>query len=197
MVLKWFLASMLEWLSLGAGEQQRWASDNKLVAKIMTINEFYASHIGRVAVSFNLSSPTLDPEEVTRVLNISPELVSIPPSTGGFWSLSSQGKIEGALEAKDINEHLRYLLSMLLPCEETILEFAKGGETYFDVLWESSYLYAGTGPLIASDCIAGICQLNAGSASTSIRSKARIKRRRLFLRTKPNKPCSCDNMLLK
>jgi Domain of unknown function (DUF4279) len=128
----------------------------------MTINELHASHIGRVAVSFHLSSPTLDANEVTRVLGISPELISVPPSTHGFWSLSSQGKVEGLLEAKDINEHLRYLLGKLLPYRKAILDFARGGETYFDVLWESSYLYSGTGPEIASDCIAGICQLSAG-----------------------------------
>ncbi|HZE71630.1 MAG TPA: DUF4279 domain-containing protein [Pyrinomonadaceae bacterium] len=128
----------------------------------MGFTEFHASHIGRVAVSFHLSSPTLDPNEVTRVLGVAPELVSVPVSTHGFWSLSSQGKIEAGLAAKDINEHFRYLLRALLPVREAVLKFAQGGETYFDVLWESSYLYAGTGPEIAGDCIAGICQLNAG-----------------------------------
>jgi hypothetical protein len=128
----------------------------------MMINELEVSHIGRVGVSFHLSSRTLEPDEVTKALNVLPELVSVPPSTHGFWSLSSQGKVEGVLESKDINEHLRYLLRKLLPYRETILDFARDGETYFDVLWESSYLYSGTGPEIASDCIAGICQLNAG-----------------------------------
>jgi hypothetical protein len=127
----------------------------------MTITELHASHIGRVAVSFHLSSPTLDPDEVTRALNLSPELVSVPPSTHGFWSLSSQGKVEGMLGAKDINEHLRYLLRELLPYLEAILDFAKGGDTYFDVLGVQ-LLVLGYRPEIASDCIAGICQLNAG-----------------------------------
>jgi len=128
----------------------------------MGISEFDASHVGRVAVSFHLSSPTLDPSEVTLALGISPELISVAPSTHGFWSISSQGKVDGSLAAKDINEHFRYLLRALLPLREAILKFAQGGETFFDVLWESSYLYAGTGPVIADDCIAGICQLNAG-----------------------------------
>jgi hypothetical protein len=95
-------------------------------------------------------------------LGIAPELVSVPVSTHGFWSVSSQGRVEAGLAAKDVNEHLRYLLRVLLPAREAILKFAHGGETYFDVLWESSYLYAGTGPEIAGDCIAGIYQLNAG-----------------------------------
>ena len=71
-------------------------------AKSVTINELHASHIGKVAVSFHLSSPTLDPDAVTRAVNILPELVSVSPSTHGFWSLSSQGKVEGILETKDI-----------------------------------------------------------------------------------------------
>ena len=128
----------------------------------MAITELHASHIGRVAVSFHLSSPTLEPSEVTRVLGVAPELVSVPPSTHGFWSMTSQGKVEAGLAAKDINEHFRYVLRALLPVREAILKFAQDGETYFDVLWESSYLYAGTGPEIAADCIAGICELNAG-----------------------------------
>jgi hypothetical protein len=51
---------------------------------------------------------------------------------------------------------------MLLPHRETIHRFARNGETYFDVLWESSYLYAGTGPELDRDCITGISQLGAG-----------------------------------
>ena len=128
----------------------------------MRIDELHASHIGRVAVSFHLSSPTLNPDDVTTALHIDPELVSVPPSTHGFWSVSSQNKITGLLPSKDINEHFRYLLRILLPNRETILRFAKDGETYFDVLWESSYLHAGTGPELDRDCIAGISQLGAG-----------------------------------
>jgi Domain of unknown function (DUF4279) len=124
----------------------------------MTINELHASHIGRVAVSFQLSSPALDPDEVTRAIGVSPDLLSVPPSTHGFWSVSSQGKVEGELEAKDINEHIRYLLGILLPHRDAILTFAKGGETYFDVLWESSYLYAGCS---AADQMKNVITMNA------------------------------------
>jgi len=128
----------------------------------MSINELHASHIGRVAVSFHLSSPKLNPQDVTSALGIEPELVSVPPSSDGFWSVSSRDRIAGLLPSKDINEHFRYLLRILLPHRETILRFVNGGETYFDVLWESSYLYAGTGPVLDADCIAGVSQLNAG-----------------------------------
>src|SRR5437588_4552774 len=86
----------------------------------MSIDELHASHIGRVAVSFHLSSPTLNPDDVTTALHIDPELVSVPPSTHGFWSVSSQNKITGLLPSKDINEHFRYLLRILLPNRETI-----------------------------------------------------------------------------
>jgi hypothetical protein len=95
----------------------------------MSINELHASHIGRVAVSFHLSSPTLNPQDVTSALGINPELVSVPPSTHGFWSVTSQDKVQGFVPSKDINEHFRYLLRILLPNRETILRFAKDGET--------------------------------------------------------------------
>lgn len=39
---------------------------------------------------------------------------------------------------------------------------ASGGETYFDVLWESTYLYAGTGPLLSAQVCEGIGALRAG-----------------------------------
>ena len=53
-------------------------------------------------------------------------------------------------------------MERLLPHREAILELADGGETYFDVLWQSTYLYAGTGPLIEADCLAGVAALRAG-----------------------------------
>ena len=62
----------------------------------------------------------------------------------------------------DINEHLKVLLDVLLPKREIILEFATGGETYFGVIWKSTYLYAGTGPLIEAQYLRGITELGAG-----------------------------------
>jgi len=140
----------------------------------MSINELHASHIGRVGVDFYVASPALNPSEVTAALGIQPDKFAsrgderrnpagglLSPYQEGFWLLSSKGKVQGALEAKDIDEHLMFLLKLLLPHRESILGFAEGGETSFGVLWESSYLYAGTGPVISRECIAGIAQLGA------------------------------------
>jgi hypothetical protein len=140
----------------------------------MSINELHASHIGRVGVDFYVASPSLEPSEVTAALGIQPDEFAkrgderrnyggglLSPHEEGFWMLSSKGKVQGEIESKDINEHLLLLLKLLLPHKEVILRFAIGGKASFGVLWESSYLYAGTGPVISHECIAGIAQLGA------------------------------------
>lgn len=63
---------------------------------------------------------------------------------------------------KDINEHLKVLLDQLLPKRAAILGFAARGESYVDVVWKSTYLYAGTGPLIDAQYLKGITDLGAG-----------------------------------
>jgi hypothetical protein len=61
----------------------------------------------------------------------------------GLWRLSS----EGAVTSKDVNDHFGFLLDRLLPHQAVLRDFAATGEGSFIVFWESSYLYAGTGPL--------------------------------------------------
>lgn len=137
----------------------------------MGINELHASHIRQVRVSFSISGQSLLPEQVTKAIGIQPDQSAqkgdekrnnqreiIGVHSESFWVLSTEGKIE----SKDINDHLRHLLSLLLPYRETILKFAEDGETYFDVLWKSTYLYAGTGPVIERGCLYGVAQLGAG-----------------------------------
>ena len=138
----------------------------------MTINELHASHIRRVKVGFILSGEKLSPAEITESLGIEPDHsanrgderrgyrgVLIAPHSEGFWRIDTEGKVQ----SKDINDHLRFLLGRLLPHEEKIVRFVEAGyESFVDVLWESTYLYAGTGPLIESECIVGIGRLKAG-----------------------------------
>jgi hypothetical protein len=137
----------------------------------MQLNEFHTSHIGKVEVGFIISGKDLIPSEVTKALQLQPDHCASKDSekynysgkvvgkhSVGFWRIDTKKTVQ----SKDINDHFRYLLSRLLPHKEVILDFAKNGETFFDVLWQSSYLYAGTGPLIASDCLQGISQLQAG-----------------------------------
>ncbi len=72
----------------------------------------------------------------------------------GIWCFDSTPEID----SKDINEHFEYLLSLFLPRAESF----KGFETFFDVLWESTYLYAGTGPVLSPRNCNGIGRLGAG-----------------------------------
>ena len=136
------------------------------------LSEEHESHIGRVQVSFVLSATDLDPDEVTEMTGLTPDESAkrgderrnykgqlITPHKEGFWIISSQGKVE----SKDINDHFDFLLDILLPHRKTFLQIIDelNGETYFDVLWTSSYLYAGTGPLISRQALRGISELGA------------------------------------
>jgi hypothetical protein len=49
----------------------------------------------------------------------------------------------------------------LLPHRDAILKLSQEGDIYFDILWQSTYLYAGTGPIIDRDCLQGVSQLQA------------------------------------
>jgi Domain of unknown function (DUF4279) len=137
------------------------------------VDELYFSHIGRVGVDFVVSAKDLDPNIMTRVIQVEPASSAkcgderkdykgrpLPkPSDEGFWTISSKEKIL----SKDVNEHCIFLLGLLLPHQDSILDILRNinGNAYFDILWESSYLYAGTGPILSKEVIKGICLLNA------------------------------------
>ena len=136
----------------------------------MTISDIHASHIRRVQVAFVISGKNLDHKKVSTILGLQPDVSAnkgdpkilyskmIGAHSEGIWGINTKDKVD----SKDINDHLNFLLDILLPHKDTILELAQDGETYFDVLWESTYLYAGTGPLIDKKCLYGIGQLDAG-----------------------------------
>lgn len=136
------------------------------------LSEEYLSHIGRVGVSFYLSAPDLDPAQVTAKLGVSPDSMAkrgderrnhagqvISPHKKGYWRISTKGK----LTSKDINEHFSFLLSVLLPHQEALLRliWELTAEMDFDVLWESNYLYAGSGPILSRETVKGVSQLEA------------------------------------
>jgi hypothetical protein len=136
----------------------------------MTINAKHASHIRKVKVGFIITGDTLNPNIVTERLNIAPDDSAqkgderqnllgqqLTPHAEGFWRIDTENNVY----SKDINDHLRYLLDRLLPHRDQILQLAQKGETFFDVLWQSTYLYAGTGPIIDAENIQGIAQLQA------------------------------------
>lgn len=67
------------------------------------------------------------------------------------------------VQSKDVNVHLNSLLTVLLPIQKVILQIIAEmkGETYFDVLWTSNYLYAGTGPVLSHEVVRGMSDLGA------------------------------------
>ncbi|HKV51250.1 MAG TPA: DUF4279 domain-containing protein [Gemmatimonadaceae bacterium] len=137
----------------------------------MGLNPLHEDHIRGVAVTFSVSAPDLDPDAVSAVTGLQPDdsarrgdvrrnRAGTPrrPEVEGWWALGTRGK----LATKDVREHFRYLHERLLPHAETFREFGRGGETFFDVFWQSTYLYAGTGPLLDAADLAGVAALGAG-----------------------------------
>ncbi|QDU23969.1 DUF4279 domain-containing protein [Urbifossiella limnaea] len=138
----------------------------------MAISELHASHIRKVEVSFCLIGPDLDPEVVTTRLGLTPDQAErrgderrhqrsgavLGLFHEGLWALGSLPRVD----SKDVNDHFRWVLGRLLPHKEAVLELARGGEVFFNVLWKSTYLYAGTGPLIDAECLAGVAALGGG-----------------------------------
>jgi hypothetical protein len=138
---------------------------------MMALSTLHESHIRGVAVRFSVSAPDLDPAVVTAAIGIVPHVSALRgderrnksgailnPEPEGIWALETRGR----LDSKDINEHFHYLHERLQPHAETLRRLSVGGETFFDVLWKSTYLYAGTGPLLDAASIGGIAELGAG-----------------------------------
>ncbi len=123
-----------------------------------------------VHVDFLVTAPDLEPSFLTEVVGILPYASAprgakrfnfagseLPPHDYGWWRLSSRE----AVSSKDINDHLDFLMTLLLPHADMILSCSESGERGFDVHWESTYLYAGDGPEVsARNCLA-IGQLKA------------------------------------
>jgi hypothetical protein len=68
---------------------------------------------------------------------------------------------EGAVGSKDINEHFRYLPERLGVTKAELDQLAPDCETYVDVLWKSTSLYSGTGPLLDAHAIAWSASIGA------------------------------------
>ena len=139
----------------------------------MNYSEEHLDHIGRVSANFVLSAEDLDPDIITKMTGIPPDLHTrrgetrkdykgrplATPHMEGTWVLSSKERVV----SKDLNLHLEFLLQRLLPHQDMITELLDrvGGQSYFDVLWESSYLYAGTGPVLSAEIVRGMSLLRA------------------------------------
>ncbi len=80
----------------------------------------------------------------------------------GCWLIRSKDRVV----SQDVNAHLRYLLSLLLPHREMITAVAQGGVAVFTVHWVGQVYPYDCGPAIAIDCVAGIAALDAEIAFT-------------------------------
>jgi hypothetical protein len=154
----------------------KYRTGRQRVVDMMAISESHAAHIGRVKVAFWLSGAGLDPSVVSGIVGIPGDFVArageprmarngavLNAPNEAVWRIDSSKRVQDTGDAlKDINEHLRSLLQILLPHREALTKIAQTGSAFFDVLWESSYLYAGTGPVLEADCIRGIADLGAG-----------------------------------
>src|SRR6185437_748964 len=137
----------------------------------MTLNPLHEEHIRGVAVTFSVSAPDLDPAAVSAATGLHPDDTAyaggerrnkagalLGPATEGRWVLGTRGKVP----SKDIRDHFHYLHERLLPHAAALKTFARGGETFFGVVWKSTYLYAGAGPLLDAASLAGVAALGAG-----------------------------------
>ena len=128
------------------------------------LSDFYLSTIVAVRASFGFSKFACLPEEISLALGLEPtdarregenrvvrgKLFRVPFST---WSLSSTSG------SKDVNVHLRELLDRVQPVARSIE--ARWNAPAFSVMWQGTYLYAGSGPFYEADVVRGIASLRA------------------------------------
>ena len=115
-------------------------------------NSLYLSHIGRVRATYSLSSPNLEPDEISQLLSLEPSFTCrrgdaklnnkgerMPTDEKeGTWLISSDG-----LDSKDLNAHIESLLVKLLPHEAVFLTIRIKGRTVIRVCASSSlFMYS-------------------------------------------------------
>lgn len=130
----------------------------------------YFSHVRAVSVRFDLSSRHLVPAEVTARLGLAPSwanAVGDPCALGcsgkiGTWQSGSWTLDSSALtDSKDVKDHVRRLLAVLLPVREEIASIVAGGSSCsFSVLMDSYHEF-GCDWTLDIDCIRGIEALGA------------------------------------
>ena len=128
-----------------------------------------------VGCDFAIFSDSQDMQDLTGQLGVIADW-SLPPaastfhSTGAARSSGRRGcwlvRSKDRLASKDVNEHLRFLLRLLLPHRDIVKDTAKGGVAVFTVHWTGQAYPYDCGPAIAVDCVAGIAELNAELALT-------------------------------
>lgn len=85
-----------------------------------------------IRVSFDISGKNVDPEALTKLTKITPDNTQAPndPDEISSWSVLSDHRVE----SNDINQHIAYLLSILLPHKDALLKAAIDGSIGFAIL---------------------------------------------------------------
>jgi hypothetical protein len=131
----------------------------------MAISDLHASTIVEVQAHFGFSRFDCHPDEITRALGIAPDDVrrkgELRRSAVGrdFRCPWSVWTIDSRSNSKDVNDHLRELLSRLVGVAERLR--SEFGQPNFNVHWVGNYLYAGSGPFYEADVIAGMAGFGA------------------------------------
>jgi hypothetical protein len=139
------------------------------------VSDPVAVRSGCLGCDFAVISDEIILEDLSRLLGVEADW-SIPRSPArldrkgrprgrghrGCWLIRSNGRVASG----DVNEHLRYLLSILLPHREAIISAARGGVASFSVYWSGPGSPLQSGPRLAVDCVVGIAELRAGIGLT-------------------------------
>ena len=131
----------------------------------MSLSESYESTIIGIEVYFGFDQFECEPDDITRTLLVQPDIIQrkgdVLRHVNGKTALSHCSKwlIQSRCISKDVNEHLRELLSRLRSMKVPIpIEY---GIPCFQVVWKGNYLYAGSGPFYTNDVLKGIASVGA------------------------------------
>jgi hypothetical protein len=112
-------------------------------------------HVGRARVTFILDGFDCDPDEVSLDLSITPTKIhrkgdAVRGPSGEAIRIEKHNRwLLGTADvlSKDLNEHFKWLFRRLIPVRDKLPSYAQAVPALFSVLYESNYLYAGTGPV--------------------------------------------------
>jgi hypothetical protein len=128
----------------------------------MAISENYERTIEAVRVNLCFDDLDCDPDHITSVLQIQPDLVLRAGDTrelrGGkrIRNPTSQWALDSRSISKDVNVQIRDILERLDPVAHRI---EPSWNPFFNVIWKGNYLYAGSGPFYERDVLAGIARI--------------------------------------
>lgn len=125
--------------------------------------------MGRISVRLEVFGEEWDPDRIARMSGVEPtELLrphqtprlltfskqQVHPESAGVWVLDTAAHVN----SKDVEEHFRYVLKMVLPClpDFDAASIGAGRSTRLD--WESTQADS-AGPQLSAEILSGLAQL--------------------------------------